>query len=228
MQYNYKDFGVEIPKLKRFEINGLRHYKVLGEKYDHIPPLASVTTVLSHGKKDVIEKWRKKVGDRAADNKMHRTSTNGTMFHTCVENYLQHKEVEFDKPVLKIFFNKLKPTLHRINNIYAIEQSFFSEILGVAGTADIVAEFDGTLSIIDTKTTDKIKKREWIESYFIQCCVYACMIYELTGVMVKQIVIMMVSRDLEVEVFIEKFNMKYIKEFKKQLKKFKVDNQLDL
>jgi len=224
MKYDYKGFDVEFLQLERIEINGVRHYIIVGDP--KTKPMVSVTSVLSHAKQESLQKWRNRVGDRAADNKMHRTSTNGTAFHSIVENYLQNKEVDFSRPLLKMFFNKLKPTLHRINNIYAIEKSFYSKILGVAGTADVVAEFDGELSIIDTKTSDMIKPKEWIESYFIQCCVYACMIYELTGIKVKQIVIMMVSRDLEVEVFIEKFDMKYIKEFKKQLNKFRLDNQL--
>lgn len=221
--YTFKRFDIEFPELERIEINGVRHYIIVGDP--KTKPMVSVTSVLSHAKKESLQKWRNKVGDRAADNKMNRTSTNGTAFHSIVENYLQNKEVEFSRPLLKMFFNKLKPTLHRINNIYCIEQQIYSKILGVAGTPDIIAEFDGQLSIIDTKTSDMIKPKEWIESYFIQCCLYSLIIYELTGVKVKQIVIMMVSRDMEVEVFIEKFDMKYIKKFKKQLDAFKLDNQ---
>jgi len=226
MKYDYKGFDIEFPKLERIEINGVRHYIIVGDT--KTKPMVSVTSVLSHAKKESIQKWRNRVGDRAADNKMNRTSTNGTAFHSIVENYLQNKEVDFSRPLLKMFFNKLKPTLHRINNIRCIEQQLYSKILGVAGTPDIIAEFDGELSIIDTKTSDQIKRKEWIESYFIQCAIYSCMIYELTGVKVKQIVIMMVSRDMEVEVFIEKFDMKYIKKFKKQLNQFRLDNQLQV
>jgi genome maintenance exonuclease 1 len=190
--------------------------------------MVSVTSVLSHSKKDFLEKWRKRVGEKVADAKTKRASATGTAFHECVESYLKNEEVTFSKPILRMLFTKLKPVLHRIDNIYAIEQSFFSTYLGVAGTTDIVAEFDGVLSVIDTKTSEKIKKEEWIESYFIQCCVYIYMIYELTGVVIKQVVIMMVSKDMEVEVFKKKFDIKYIKTFKKYLKNFRLDFEKEI
>ena len=66
----------------------------------------------------------------------------------------------------------------------------YSKQLGIAGTMGIV-EYNGELAIIDFKTSKKPKPRDWIEHYFVQCCAYACMLFELTGIVVKKFVILM-------------------------------------
>ena len=75
--------------------------------------------------------------------------------------------------------------------VHAIEQSLFSYELGVAGSVDCIAEYEDELAIIDFKTSKKPKPRKWIDSHFVQCAAYACMLYEMTGIMVKKFVIIM-------------------------------------
>jgi genome maintenance exonuclease 1 len=138
-----------------------------------------------------------------------------------VENYLYNKEVLPQvQPISEMLFKISKATLNRINNIYALEGSLYSKFLGIAGTVDCIAEFDGELAIIDFKTSAKPKPREWIDHYFVQCCAYACMLHELTGLSVKKFVIIMTCENGECVVYEERDKEKYIRLLTKYIKKF--------
>ena len=70
-----------------------------------------------------------------------------------------------------------------------------------AGTADCIGLVNGIPSIIDFKTAKKIKRREWIEDYFLQGCAYANAHNVMFGTNISQIVILMVDRDLVFQAF---------------------------
>jgi genome maintenance exonuclease 1 len=132
--------------------------------------------------------------------------------HTLVEHYLiNDQELPKVQPLSDFLFKIAKPELNKINNIHALESSLYSKVLGVAGTVDCIAEFNGELAIIDFKTSKKPKPREWIEHYFVQCVAYACMLYELTGITVKKLVIIMSCENGECVVYEEYDKEKYIK-----------------
>jgi genome maintenance exonuclease 1 len=101
-------------------------------------------------------------------------------------------------------FLPLKPYLNRINNIHYQECALWSLKLEMAGRVDCIAEFDGVLSVIDFKTSKRIKKKEDIDSYFAQCVAYACMYEELIGRGIDQIVIIMAVENSEPLIFIER------------------------
>ena len=170
--------------------------------------------------------WRKKVGDAEADKITRQSTSRGTDMHTLVENYLYNKDLPSVQPLSTMLFQIAKPALNRINNIHALEGSLYSQFLGIAGTVDCIAEFDGELSIIDFKTSKKPKPREWIEHYFVQCCAYACMLHELTGISVKKFVIIMSCENGEVEVYEERDKEKYIRLLTQYIKKF-VNDKLE-
>ena len=88
----------------------------------------------------------------------------------------------------------------------------YSHHLKVAGRVDCIAEYDGKLSIIDFKTSSKLKEESWIKGYFMQCSAYAVMYEERTGIPVSQIVIMIAVESEHPQVFIKKRN-DYIKDF---------------
>jgi genome maintenance exonuclease 1 len=117
-------------------------------------------------------------------------------------------------------FLSVKPLLNRINNIHYQECALWSVGLGLAGRVDCIAEFDGVLSVIDFKTSKRIKKKEDIDSYFAQCVAYACMYEELIGQGIHQIVIIMAVENSEPLIFIEKTEdhlntlLEYIKFYK--------------
>ena len=196
----------------RETIDGVRYYKVMGT--DKLIRLPSITSVISHRNKDKFKAWRKKVGEQEANNITRKATHRGTDAHTLIEEYLNNVEPnEMSKvlPLSEFLFKQAKPTLNRVNNILCQEQSLWSFEIGIAGSVDCIAEFDDELSIIDFKTSAKPKPREWIEDYFVQCAAYACMLYEMKGIMVKKFVIIMTCENGEVEVYEEYNKRKYIK-----------------
>ena len=198
--------------IERETIDGVRYYKAMGT--DKLIRLPSITSVISHRNKDKFKAWRKKVGEQEANNITRKATHRGTDAHTLIEEYLNNVEPnEMSKvlPLSEILFKQAKPTLNRVNNILCQEQSLWSFEIGIAGSVDCIAEFDDELSIIDFKTSAKPKPREWIEDYFVQCAAYACMLYEMKGIMVKKFVIIMTCENGEVEVYEEYNKRKYIK-----------------
>ena len=194
----------------RETIDGVRYYKAMGT--DDFVKLPSITSVISHRNRDKFKAWRKKVGEQEANNITRKATHRGTDAHTLIEEYLNNADT-FSKvlPLSEFLFKQAKPTLNRINNILCQEQSLWSFELGIAGSVDCIAEFDDELAIIDFKTSAKPKPREWIEDYFVQCAAYACMLYEMKGIMVKKFVIIMTCENGEVEVYEEYNKRKYIK-----------------
>lgn len=194
----------------RETIDGVRYYKAMGT--DDFVKLPSITSVISHRNRDKFKAWRKKVGEQEANNITRKATHRGTDAHTLIEEYLNNADT-FSKvlPLSEFLFKQAKPTLNRINNILCQEQALWSFELGIAGSVDCIAEFDDELAIIDFKTSAKPKPREWIEDYFVQCAAYACMLYEMKGIMVKKFVIIMTCENGEVEVYEEYNKRKYIK-----------------
>ena len=207
----------DLPALSRETKDGVRLYNVEGQK------LVSITSVTSHFNKDIFVKWRKRVGDEEANRITKRSTTRGTKVHTLIENHLLNKEVDPDTPGSKMLFLQAKDSLANINNIYALEKSLYSTELGVAGTVDCIAEYDGELAIIDFKTAAKPKPRDWIENYFVQAAAYACMFYERTGIPVKKLVILMTCENGEVQVYQEYDKMKYMRLLVQYIQKFVED-----
>ena len=178
-----------MPKLESLptvEIDGKRHYVTPnGVK------LPSVTTVLGHFKKDKIIEWRNRVGAEQANRISTRASVRGTKFHSLMEKYLGNESNIFEgvMPDMKQAFNDMKSTIDKIDNIHYIESPLYSEVIGLAGRTDVIAEFDEVPSIIDFKTSLREKKEEWIENYFEQGTAYSLMYEELTGTRIDQIVV---------------------------------------
>lgn len=197
-------FRTDLPELKQLptkEIDGKRFYVSPNGK--HLP---SVTTVLGHfGKQSIIE-WRKRVGEQEANRISNRAATRGTKFHTMMERYLEGKENLFENvmPDMMQAFNDMVPALDKIDNICYIESSLWSEKIGLAGRSDLIAEYDGKLSVIDFKTSLKLKKEEWIQNYFEQGTAYSLMYKERVGEPIEQVVILIsVDGEREPQIFVK-------------------------
>lgn len=190
-------------KLEKTEVNGKRTYILPSGRL-----VPSVTTVLGHFEKKRINEWRRKVGNEEANRISAKASGRGTRFHNLVEKYFENKPydqviTESTMPDLKEMFQIALPTFDRIDNIHYVECALYSEALGVAGRCDLVAEFDGKLSIIDHKTSTKEKKEEWIIKYLEQKTCYGMMYEELFGIPIQQIVTIIIADDLKVpQIFI--------------------------
>jgi hypothetical protein len=221
--FNHVD--IELPQLQRETIDGVRYYSVPDE--EEFLRLVSITSVTSHYNKEIFINWRKKVGDEKADRITKAATSRGTDMHTLVEHHLKNEGLPKVQPISDFLFKIAKPQLNKINNIHALEGSLYSKQLGIAGTVDCIAEYDGELAIIDFKTSKKPKPREWIEHYFVQCMAYGCMLYELTGISVKKLVIIMSCENGECVVYEERDKSKYIKLLTEYIGKF-VRDKLEL
>ena len=181
-----------LPLLERETIDGVRFYKVPNE--DEFLKLVSITSVTSHWSREKFAKWRKKVGEEKANEITRKATARGTDMHSMTEHYLLNEDLPKVAPMGDMLFKIAKPTLKKIDNIHSLEGSLYSKELGVAGTVDCIAEYEGELAVIDFKTSKAPKPREWIDGYFVQAAAYACMYYELTGVAVKKLVIIRGSK----------------------------------
>tara|TARA_A100001234_G_scaffold136164_1_gene119585 strand:- start:286 stop:963 length:678 start_codon:yes stop_codon:yes gene_type:complete len=214
----------DLPQLSRETIDGVRYYSVPDD--GDLLKLVSITSITSHKNRQIFIDWRKKVGDAKADKITKQSTSRGTDMHTLTECYLKNIDLPKVQPLSDYLFKIAKPELNKINNIHALEKSLYSKVLGIAGTVDCIAEFDGELAIIDFKTSKKPKPVEWIEHYFVQCMAYGCMLYELTGISVKKLVIIMACENGECVVYEETDKTKYIKLLQEYIREF-VNHKLE-
>jgi len=193
---------VELVDLKSTTFpDGKRYYTL-----DDGTRLPSVTTVIGLQKKAAIFEWRKRVGEEEANRISKQATSRGTNVHTICENYLNNK-VDYMKGIMPDaleYFLSIKPYLNKINNIHYQEAALWSKQLGMAGRVDCIAEYEGELSVIDFKTSSKIKAREDILDYFWQTTAYSLMYEELVGQPINNLVIIMAVKDSDPIIFKEK------------------------
>ena len=201
IQKQYEHTRVQgIPELSRQNIAGERHYvNTEGKSYP------SITTILSIRGKEAIYEWRKRVGDAEANRITKRSTTRGTQFHSLLEQYFLNQITDVDHfkasaiaknpGVWFLFLEAIQELENHIGKIYCIEDYLYSDEYGVAGAVDMIAEWDGKISVVDFKTSNSAKREEWIENYFIQGTAYAKMFTERTGIPCDQLIIFAVPDD---------------------------------
>lgn len=211
-----------LPTLERTEIDGKRFYVSPNGK-----KLPSVTTFLSHFKSDSIYKWRQRVGEQEANRISGAASRRGTKFHSMMETYLLNKELLLSEvsPDERYAFHDILSTVDRIDNIHHVEAMLYSDLIGLAGQVDCIAEFDGVLSVIDFKTSSRFKKEEWILNYFEQCTCYSLMYQDMTGIKADQIVVLIsVEGEPDPQVFV-KSRKDYVGSVHEKIKEFRTVQQ---
>jgi genome maintenance exonuclease 1 len=171
-----------------------------GKKYK------SITTVLSNHNKQAIYEWRQAVGEEHANKVSRRAADRGTKVHKICEDYLKNEipelKMQMMMPDLKELFFKIKPHIdENIGKIYAQEQALYSDKYRIAGRVDLIAEWNGRLSVIDYKTSTKQKDEENIQNYFMQCTAYALMFAERTGIWIDDIVVLIATEEGPAQVF---------------------------
>lgn len=180
-------------------ING-RYYQVNGKRYPSVTRVVS-TFAGSYKEKAWLDKLRREGKD--PDKISRDNMALGTKFHAACESYL--KNSVRDKPLecLKMI-DGLKPHLDRIDNIRALETYLYSATWKLAGTVDCIAEFDGRLTVIDFKTTTRLKEKWEVPDYFAQCAAYSFMWEELTGERATDLAVLMVDRTGNARVLTDK------------------------
>jgi len=195
-QFKYTDLEVETQK------NGKRHYvSPDGQK------LSSVTTILSATKDmTVLDAWRKRIGDKEADKQVKEAVNVGNMLHSELEKHILGLERMtggnlIRKLARRMADNVIEQGLIHVNEVWGVEIPLYFPH-AYAGRSDLIGEYKGVPSIMDFKNSKKIKKREWIEDYFLQGTAYALAHNELFETNIRQVIIFMASRDLEYKTFI--------------------------
>ena len=132
------------------------------ERVYHAPKgtYPSVTSVLYHIiNKSNIEAWRARVGKEKADKITHKAAKRGTSVHHIIEKYLRGDENYLEGAMSdhkELVFAGLSQIDERIDNIRGIELGMWSDDLKIAGTTDLVADYEGELAVIDWKTATYI------------------------------------------------------------------------
>ncbi len=193
VDYGYEDLVVSNSPMGRF------YTSPTGNSYP------SITTVLGELSRDSIADWRARVGVEEANKISERASRRGTAVHDILEKYVNNKVIPDDTlPHIKNSYLKLKPILDkRLTKVYGQEIPLYSDMIELAGRVDLVGVWDGVPSIIDYKTSSKLKKKEWCEGYFMQCAFYAIAWEERTGMATPNIVIVMDVDNHDPVVFVE-------------------------
>jgi len=184
------------PPSTRSLIEGSRHYDVSNEI------LPSVTTILqatqSDEKKASLAKWRQKVGENEAERIRDEATARGTAMHKFLEYYLREEKLldlsdegQAARGMGQAIINQ---GFKDLSEVWGSEAVLFYPGL-YAGQTDLCGIYSGRESIIDFKQTNKPKKIEWVEDYFLQLAAYAMAHDIIYGTCVDQGVILMCSKD---------------------------------
>ena len=192
----------DYPELRRIQTKKGRQY--VGEDDNPVP---SVTTILGDtGDKTALIAWRKRVGEAEATRISTESAGLGTKVHNALEKFILQEDYEIkgnnyiSVMAKNMVTEMIKKGLTKVDEIYGVEVGLIAQGL-YAGTADGIGMYEGEEAIIDFKTAKKMKKREWIEDYFLQGCAYALAHNEMFETDIKKVVILMVDRESKFKEF---------------------------
>ena len=180
-RYSYID-------VRRSENHGTRTYDVQGHN------LPSVTTILSRTKdQKKLQEWRNRVGNNEADRVMNLSSKRGTLMHKYLEHYVLGKGYEdltdLGQATKKMADKVIEVGMTPVDGYFGSEITLFYPGL-YAGTTDLVCMHNDLETIVDFKQSNRPKKREWIDDYFLQSAAYAMAHDHVHGSKIRQCVIM--------------------------------------
>ena len=206
--YNPNKYKYE--PLKRVEIDGKRRYSTPdGEK------LPSVTTILdatkSEESKQALNEWRKRMGAQKAREITIEAAGRGTRMHKWLENYIKTGSTgepgsnPYSIQSHTMAKSIIEQGLVKCTEYWGTEVPlYFPKIY--AGTTDLCGIHDGSEAIMDHKQSNKLKKREWIDDYFVQLAAYANAHNEVHGTKIRKGVIFMCTADNVYQEFIMEGN----------------------
>ena len=192
------------PKSQRPQIHGQRHYDIQSNTHSLVKQklLPSVTTIISatqsEEKKQGLAKWKARLGDQAADRVRDIAALRGTAMHTFLEAYVRgtgHRDLtSIGKEAEPMAKRIIEAGLGDLGEVWGTEVTLYYPDL-YAGATDVVGIYNGRESIIDFKQTNKPKRREWIEDYFIQLAAYAMAHNYVYRTKIQSGIILMCSKD---------------------------------
>lgn len=192
----------EYQKLKRVEVNGKRKYD-----WGSGTPVPSVTTILDGTKdKTHLIEWRKRVGEAKATEITTEAASRGTRMHKYLEIYIETGE--WPNPGTNPYAQHAHKmaTVIKVHAMDDVDEVWGSEVpLYVpniyAGTTDVVGVYKGNSCIMDFKQSNKPKKKEWIEDYYLQMTAYALAHNEVHGTDIREGHVFMCTQNLEYQQF---------------------------
>ena len=195
MKWNNK---FNYPKSSRSIEDGYRKY-LLGEN-----KLPSVTTILSTTKseeeKAALANWRERVGVKEANRIKTEASSRGTSMHSYIEDYLRGRINESFFESNEQYKNMAKEIIQkgingRLNEVYGMEETLYYPDQ-YAGTADMIALYEGKDVIVDFKQSNKPKKVDYIQDYFLQLGAYTLAHDVVHGTKMKAGIILLCTKDI--------------------------------
>tara|TARA_B100000900_G_scaffold411290_1_gene430691 strand:- start:282 stop:953 length:672 start_codon:yes stop_codon:yes gene_type:complete len=192
-KYPYKE-------IKRKKVNGKRLYET------ESGALPSVTTILDktkpRQKRIALANWKKRVGEKQAQKIVTEAASTGTYMHAILESWVLNEEYSGESTVQSRMMAEVvkKNTQDDIDEVWGSEVNLYYPGL-YAGTTDLVGVYKGRPTIMDFKQTNKPKKREWIDDYFMQGAAYGLAHNALYETKIENIAIFMCSRDCEWQLF---------------------------
>ena len=190
-------------EIKRKQVDGKRLYAT------ESGPLPSVTTILDktkpREKREALANWKKRVGDKEAQRIVTEAANVGTVMHNILEYWVKNEDYDPGnnvvhrqaKAMAQVVKEHVQPNL---NEVWGSEVNLYYPGL-YAGTTDLLGVWKGQPAIMDFKQTNKPKKREWIEDYFLQGAAYGLAHNALYETDIKSIAIFMCSRDCQWQLF---------------------------
>ena len=171
--------------------------------------LPSVTTVTGWKKNHFFAKWRANNPKEAK-----RVTKRGNLLHTLLEDYVNNETITLkDIPPLECeLFLQMQSEIDKIDNVRGTELALASEMVGVAGRADCIAEYDGKLSIIDFKGSTR-------KNYFLQATAYSLMWQELAEEKIEQIVIIIGCETGDTQVFTDT-PINWVRSLQREIKEY--------
>ena len=195
MKWNNK---FNYPKSSRSIEDGYRKY-LLGEN-----KLPSVTTILSATKSDeekaALANWKERVGVKEANRIKTEASSRGTSMHSYIEDYLRGRINESFFESNEQYKNMAKEIIekgvdNKLNEIYGIEETLYYPEQ-YAGTADLIGVYKGNDVVIDFKQSNKPKKTDYIQDYFLQLGAYTLAHDVVHGTKMKAGIILLCTKDI--------------------------------
>ena len=194
MQWNNKYI---YPKSSRSIVDGSRHYSINEER------LPSVTTILkateSEEKKAKLEAWKQRVGHKQAEIISREATFRGSSMHDYLEKFLLGKlnlELLGDNTREKMMADQIieNGLRNRLDEIWGCEATLYYPGK-YAGAADCIGLYEKKETIIDFKQSNKPKKDEWIDDYYLQCAAYAMAHNTVYGSNITQAAILLCTKD---------------------------------
>lgn len=192
MTYNPK-FNYQ--PLNRVSEDGKRLYATPDGK-----KLPSVTTILDktkpEEKKAALNEWRKRVGVENAQKITTEAANRGTRMHTYLEHYVKTGELKergsnpFGWASHVMAQTVIEDGLKNVNEFWGVEIPLYFPSL-YAGTTDGAGIHLNDEAILDYKQTNKPKRQEWIEDYYLQLVAYALAHNEVYGTNIRKGVVLM-------------------------------------